>query len=73
MSENTAKKPGIFSRIRRSLRDMKGEIKKVVWPAKKQVINNTLIVIGFCVVAAVFIGGLDMILTTIVDLVLRNL
>ena len=73
MPENTAKKPGIFSRIGRSFRDMKGEIKKVVWPSRKQIINNTLIVIGFCIVAAIFVGGLDMILTTIVDLVLRNM
>ena len=29
---NTEKKPGFFARISRSLRDMRGEMKKVVWP-----------------------------------------
>ena len=29
------------AKIARSFKDMKGEIKKVVWPGKKQVINNT--------------------------------
>lgn len=42
----TAKKPNIFQRWARSFKDMRGEMKKVVWPTKKQVINNTLIVLA---------------------------
>ena len=34
---DTEKKPGFFARISRSFRDMKGEMKKVVWPSKKQI------------------------------------
>ena len=74
MSDNTAaKKPGFFSRITRSFRDMKGEVKKVVWPSRKQIINNTLIVIAFVVIAAIAVGGVDMLLTTLVDLLLNRL
>ena len=74
MSENTAaKKPGIFGRMARSFRDMKGEIKKVVWPSRKQSINNTLIVIAFVAIAAIVVGGVDILLTTLVDLVLKRL
>ena len=74
MSENTAaKKPGIFGRMARSFRDMKGEIKKVVWPSRKQIINNTLIVIAFMVIAAIAVGGVDIVLTTIMDLLLNRL
>ena len=47
---------------------MKGELKKVVWPAKKQVINNTIVVIVTVVIASFFIGGFDMILSAIVNL-----
>lgn len=72
MAENV-KKPGVFARIARSFKDMKGELKKVVWPTKKQVINNTLIVIGFSLVAAILIGGIDLILTSIVNLLLNKL
>lgn len=67
------KKPGIFARIGRSFRDMKGELKRVVWPTKKQIINNTLIVIGFSLVAAILIGGVDLVLTSIVNLLLNKL
>ena len=74
MSENTAaKKPGFFSRIARSFRDMKGEIKKVVWPSRKQIINHTLIVIAFVAIAAIVVGGIDILLTTLVDLLLNRL
>ena len=50
-------KQGITARISRYFRDMKGELKKVVWPAKKQVINNTIVVIVTVVIASFFIGG----------------
>ena len=74
MSENpAAKKTGIFGPMARSFRDMKGEIKKVVWPSRKQIINNTLIVIAFVAIAAIVVGGVDILLTTLVDLVLKRL
>ena len=64
MSEQQqVKKPGFFSKIARSFRDMKGEMKKVVWPSRKQVINNTMIVLAFVAVSGVFIWGLDSILS----------
>ena len=45
---------------------MRGEMKRVVWPSRKQVINNTAIVIGFMVVAAIVVGGFDLILSAII-------
>lgn len=60
------KKPGFFARISRSFRDIRGEMKKVVWPTKKQVINNTLVVMAAVAVSAVFIGGLDSILGIVI-------
>ena len=60
------KKPGFFDRISRSLREIRGEMKKVVWPSKKQVINNTLVVMAAVAISAVFIGGLDTIFSFVV-------
>ena len=56
-----------FSSIGRLLRDLKSEFKKIVWPSKKQVINNTLIVIAAILVIGAFIWGLDAILSLIVS------
>ncbi len=39
-------KPGVFARIGRWFRELKIELKKVVWPTGKQTVNNTLIVIA---------------------------
>lgn len=42
--------------------EAKEEIQKVVWPSKKQVINNTWLVIGISLSVAVFIGIVDYLL-----------
>ena len=59
---DTEKKPGFFARISRSIRDMRGEMKKVVWPSRKQILNNTLVVLAAVAISAIFIGGLDSLL-----------
>lgn len=53
----------------RFFKDLKSEVKKVVWPNKKQVKNNTLVVLGFMAVAAVFLWIVDGILGWIVRLI----
>lgn len=64
MAEKTVKKkPNVFLRVWRAIvrffRDTRGEMKKVVWPSRKQVLNNFLVVIGFVVLAALIIFCLD--------------
>ena len=41
---------------------VKAELKKVVWPTKNQLINNTVLVIGLVIVFSIIILGFDMIL-----------
>lgn len=53
------KKPGIFARIGRYFRETKGEFKKIVWPTKEQVRNNTCVVLVVVCLAGVFIFALD--------------
>ena len=53
------KKPSIFARIGKWLKDMKSELKKVQWPTRKQTVNNTLIVIACVVVVGIFIWIFD--------------
>ena len=65
-------KPGFFARVGKWFRDMKSELKKVQWPTWKQTMNNTLIVIAFCVVVGLFIFLFDTLasslFTALVDL-----
>ena len=65
---NAETKTGFFAKVKRYFRDMKGELKKVVWPDKKQVTNNTSIVLVTLVIAAAIIGGVDFVLSQLVSL-----
>lgn len=52
-------KPGIFARIKQWFKETKAELKKVQWPTWKQTMNNTLIVLAFCVVVGICIFAFD--------------
>ncbi len=43
-------------------REMKSELKKVVWPSASQVYKNTVIVLIVCAVFAVITGLMDFVL-----------
>lgn len=44
------------------LRDSVGEMRKVTWPTKKQVINYSIVVITMSLGVAIFFGILDYVL-----------
>ena len=56
-------KPGFFKRVGKWFREMKSELKKVVWPTLPQVVKNTGIVMAMVILVAVFIGVVDLGLT----------
>ena len=68
MSEKTEKK-SFFARIGKFFRDQKSEVKKIVWPSKKQVINNTVIVLAAVALFAVVTGAFDWIVGLLVKAV----
>jgi len=68
MAEKTEKK-SFFARIGKFLRDQKSEVKKIVWPSKKQVINNTIIVLIAVAIFAVITGAFDWIVGLLVKAV----
>ena len=57
----TNKKENVFARIGRWFREMRSELKKVVWLSKGQLVKNTLTVIACSVVVGIFIWVLDLI------------
>lgn len=70
MGEVKTKKVGIFRRMINSMKATKSEFKKVVWPTKKQLINNTAIVIAALVVVGLIIFGLDTAFVSLAELVI---
>ena len=52
-------KPGFFKRIGKWFREMKSELKKVIWPTGPQLVKNTGISLGMMIASAVVIWGFD--------------
>ena len=48
-----------FKAIAKYCREAKSEMKKVVWPSRKQVTNNTLVVIAAVLIIGIIIWVLD--------------
>ena len=59
-----------WKKIVRFFKDTRGELKKVIWPTKKQMVNNTLTVLFFCLVIGVIIWVVDYGLAKILELTL---
>jgi preprotein translocase subunit SecE len=52
-------KPGFFQRVGKWFREMKSELKKVIWPTRKALVQNSLISLGVMLVSAVVLWGFD--------------
>ena len=54
-----ARAKALPARIVNAFKNTAAELKKVAWPSKKDLINYSIIVIGFVVVLALVVGVLD--------------
>ena len=62
------KKDGFFRRIVNFFKATKSEFKKVTWPTKKQLLNNTTVVIAALVLIGLVIFGLDTLFTKLAEI-----
>ena len=53
------------------VRETQGELKKVIWPTRTEVLRLTFVVIAVSVIVGVFIGGLDFVFTKLLQLLLH--
>ena len=69
------KKSNIFVRAAKAVgtyfRELKSELKKVVWPSGKQVRNNTLVVIVVVILVGVLVALLDLGFSALFNLFLK--
>lgn len=69
----TAKKPiKKQHKILRYFKDLKAEFKKVVWPSKKLVLNNTSVVLLTMCASGIFVWAVDIGLSQLLKLVLNK-
>ena len=57
--KKTTEKLGFFQRVKKWFRDMKSELKKVVWPTPKQTAKSTGVALIVIAVCAVVLWGFD--------------
>ena len=63
------KSPSIVTRFVRFLREVVGELRKVIWPTRKQQLTYTVVVLVFVAFVVAFVSGLDYGFTKLVFLV----
>ena len=64
MAAEMNKKPNFFVRVGRRFskwfREMKSELKKVVWPSGKQLVNNTVVVLVAVLIVGIIVCLFDL-------------
>ncbi|RKN44324.1 preprotein translocase subunit SecE [Micromonospora endolithica] len=50
---------GLFGRIARFIREVVAELRKVIWPTRKELLTYTAVVIAFVAVMLTIVAGLD--------------
>lgn len=53
------------------IKTSKTELKKVVWPTKKEISQYTLLVIGVSLAVALFLGSLDYLFNLILEFIIQ--
>ncbi len=56
----TVKRPNMFARFGRFLREVVAELRKVIWPTRNQMVTYTIVVIVFVAFMVALVGVLDL-------------
>jgi preprotein translocase SecE subunit len=67
----TTRRPSVASRLVTFLQGSWAELQRVQWPDRRQVVQATGVVIGFVIVAGVFLGVADTIASHLMDWILK--
>jgi preprotein translocase subunit SecE len=62
-------KPNVFARLVGYLRDVRSEMKRVVWPNRAEVLNSSVVVVVTLIFFTVFITLTDLVVQRIVFLI----
>lgn len=61
----------MVNKVKEFFRDVKIEVRKVVFPSKDELIGSTWVVIITVIVVSLFLGVVDLVLTKLVGIALR--
>lgn len=69
--KRSSEKLPFMQRVKKWFRDMRSELKKVVWPTPKQVSKNTGVALAMMAVSALVVWGFDKLATGAVAALLK--
>jgi len=61
----------IFNKINNFIKEATAELRKVIWPTKKDLKNSTIVVISTIIIASIFIGLVDIFFTKALTLFMK--
>ncbi len=72
MAEKVTKgSKNVFLLLSEYLKGAYAELRKVTWPTRKETWKKSWIVVVFSIAFAIFLGGLDFILTDLLEILLK--
>ncbi|MFH1150627.1 MAG: preprotein translocase subunit SecE [Actinomycetota bacterium] len=69
-ADRKAEKKGAWKTVVQFLKDVRIELKKVIWPGRDEVINYTIVVLVTVTIVATFILVLDLVLSKLLNLII---
>jgi len=66
-----ADKPNVFARLGQYFRDVRSEMKRVVWPGRPEVLNSSLVVIVTLLFFVAFSFVIDSVVVQLLDLLVK--
>ena len=61
----------IFNKVNNFIKEAIAELRKVIWPTKKDLKNSTFVVISTIIIASLFIGLIDIFFTKVLTLFMK--
>ena len=65
------KPKNIFNKINNFIKEAIAELRKVIWPTKRDLKNSTIVVIFTIIIASIFIGLIDIFFTKVLTLFMK--
>ncbi len=60
----------IVEKTKKFLTEVRVELKKIVWPTRKETIASTSVVVVLVIIISMFLGVVDMVLSRVVKIIL---
>jgi preprotein translocase subunit SecE len=67
-----AQRRGPFGRVGLFIRQVFGELRKVVTPTRKELVNYTIVVLVFVIIMMLLVSGLDFVFSLLVNFLFGN-